>query len=106
MLGIQVDKQPFQLWDGAKITWKDADAYVRKIKTERKKVEGSFKSLITRLQAKGLVTKEDVENVNPTVTIQVFDHRQKDPTPLPEIEAVKVQRVEKKAPKKKQAQKK
>ena len=106
LLGIQVDKQPFQLWDGARITWKDADAYVHKIKTERKKVEGSFKSLINRLHAKGLVTKREVEDVNPTVSIQVFDHRQKDPTPLPEIEAVKVKKVEKKAPKKKQAQKK
>ncbi len=86
--------------------WKDADAYVRKIKTERKKVEGSFKSLINRLQAKGLVSKEDVEDVNPAVSIQVFDHRQKDPTPLPEIEAVKVQRVEKKAPEEKEGQKK
>ncbi|MEE9127758.1 MAG: hypothetical protein V3U11_11515 [Planctomycetota bacterium] len=106
LLGIQVDKQPFQLWDGARITWKDADAYVRKIETERKKVEGSFKSLINRLQAKGLVSKEDVEDVNPAVSIQVFDHRQKDPTPLPEIEAVKVQRVEKKAPEEKEGQKK
>ncbi len=96
LLDIKVDKQPFQLWDGARITWQDGDAYVRKIKAERTKVEGSFRSLINRLHGKGLVTKDEVLGVNPAVSIQVFDHRQSDPTPLPRIDGVKVQRVEKK----------
>ncbi|MHC4077919.1 MAG: hypothetical protein ACYST0_05685 [Planctomycetota bacterium] len=96
LLDIQIHKQPFQLWDGARITWQDGDAYVRKVKAERTKVEGAFRSLINRLHGKGLVSKDEVLDVNPAVSTQVFDHRQNDQTPLPEIEGVKVKKVEKK----------
>lgn len=98
LLDIKISTQPFQLWDGARINWQDGDAYARKIEAERTKVEGAFRSLINRLQGKGMVTKEQVSGVNPSVSIQVFDHRQKDRTPLPEIEGVEVTKVEKKAP--------
>ena len=85
------------------------DAYVRKIKAERTKVQGSFRSLINRLETKGLIAKDQVANLNAGVRIRVFDHR-KVQAPLPEIEGVEVTKVKKpKAPadngQKKQGQK-
>ena len=94
-----MEAQPLKLWDGAKITWQDAEAYERKIDVERKKVEGSFRSLINRLHLKGLVTKEEAAGATASVSVVVYDHRQADTTPLPEIEGVTVQKA--KQPKKK-----
>jgi hypothetical protein len=96
LLDIKMETQPFQLSDGTNVAWQDSDAYVRKIKVEKEKVEGSFRSLINRMQLKGLVTKEEASGIKPTVSIHVFDHRQDDKTPLPEIDGVKVQKVEQK----------
>jgi len=56
-------------------------------------VVGSFRSLIHRLQDRGLVTRDEVASVQPRLNIYVFDHRRKHMTPLPEIDAVKVEAV-------------
>lgn len=106
LLDIKMETQPFQLWDGTKITWKDADAYERKIEVEKKKVQGSFHSLINRMQLKGLVTKAEAAHATASVSVVVCDHRQTDTTPLPEIEGVTVQSVKQQKQQKKKRKKK
>ncbi len=90
LLGTRVEALPFRRCLKPNMVWRDAKTYVRKVRTEKIKALGTFRSLANCLASAGLCDKKALAGLAPTLLIEVTDFRSKKLAELPEMKGVKV----------------